>query len=111
MENWKNKLYLGDANDEEILKAAGIEYRSGKYPFMANGRARAMGTKDGFAKILADAKSDRVLGAHIVGPYAGEMIQEVSVLMEFAGAAEDLARVCHAHPILSEAVREAAFGA
>jgi len=96
---------------EEELKAAGIDYRVGKYPFMANGRARAMGVKDGFAKILADAKTDQVLGAHIVGPMAGEMIQEVSVLMEFSGAAEDLARVSHAHPTLSEAIREAAFGA
>ncbi len=96
---------------EEELKEAGIAYRSGKFPFSANGRARAMGTRDGFVKVLADKASDRVLGAHIVGPMAGEMIQEISVLMEFAGAAEDLARVSHAHPSLSEAVREAAFAA
>jgi dihydrolipoamide dehydrogenase len=96
---------------EEDLKAAGVEYRIGKFPFSANGRARAMGEKDGFVKILADAATDRVLGGHIVGPFAGEMIAEIAVLMEFQGAAEDLARVCHAHPTLSEAVREAAFAA
>jgi dihydrolipoamide dehydrogenase len=70
-----------------------------------------MGAKDGFVKVLADAESDRVLGAHIIGPFAGELIAEIAVLMEFAGSAEDLARVCHAHPTLSESVREAAFGA
>ncbi len=96
---------------EQELKDAGIAYRAGKFPFSANGRARAMGTKDGFVKILADAATDRVLGAHIVGPVAGEMIQELAVLIEFAGAAEDLARVSHAHPTLSEAIREAAFAA
>jgi dihydrolipoamide dehydrogenase len=96
---------------EEELKGAGVEYRIGKFPFSANGRARAMGARDGFVKILADAASDRVLGVHIIGPYAGELIQEASVLMEFGGAAEDLARICHAHPSLSEAVREAAFAA
>ncbi len=96
---------------EEELKAAGVEYRSGKFPFSANGRARGMAATDGFVKILADAATDRVLGAHMIGPYVGELIQEVSVLMEFGGAAEDLARVCHAHPTLSESVREAAFAA
>ncbi len=96
---------------EEELKAADIKYRVGKFPFSANGRARAMGARDGFAKVLADAETDRVLGVHIVGPFAGELIQEASVLMEFSGAAEDLARVCHAHPTLSESVREAAFAA
>jgi dihydrolipoamide dehydrogenase len=96
---------------EEELKQAGVEYRVGKFPFSANGRARAMGEKDGFVKILADAATDRVLGGHIVGPYAGELIAEIAVLMEFQGAAEDLARICHAHPTLSEAVREAAFAA
>ncbi len=96
---------------EEELKAAGIEYRAGKFPFSANARARAMGEKDGFVKILADAATDRVLGGHIIGPYAGELIAEIGVLMEFAGAAEDLARISHAHPTLSEAVREAAFAA
>ncbi|MCR4282664.1 MAG: dihydrolipoyl dehydrogenase [Bauldia sp.] len=96
---------------EEDLKDAGVVYRVGKFPFSANGRARGMAAKDGFVKILADAASDRVLGVHIIGPFAGELIAEASVLMEFAGSAEDLARVCHAHPTLSEAVREAAFGA
>jgi dihydrolipoamide dehydrogenase len=96
---------------EEELKDAGIDYRVGKFPFSANGRARGMGVKDGFVKILADAGTDRVLGGHIIGPYAGELIAEIAVLMEFAGSAEDLARVSHAHPTLSETVREAAFGA
>ena len=96
---------------EEELKQAGIDYRVGKFPFSANGRARGMGAKDGFVKVLADAATDRVLGAHIIGPFAGELIAEIAVLMEFAGAAEDLARVCHAHPTLSEAVREAGFAA
>ena len=96
---------------EEELKAAGIEYRAGKFPFSANARARAMLQKDGFVKVLADAATDRVLGVHIVGPYAGELIAEASVLMEFAGAAEDLGRISHAHPTLSEAVREAALAA
>ena len=96
---------------EEELKQAGIEYRSGRFPFSANGRARAMGEKDGFVKVLAATATDRVLGVHIIGPFAGELIQEASVLMEFCGAAEDLARVCHAHPTLSEAIKEAALAA
>ena len=96
---------------EEELKQAGIEYRTGRFPFSANGRARAMGEKDGFVKVLAATATDRVLGVHIVGPFAGELIQEASVLMEFSGAAEDLARVCHAHPTLSEAIKEAALSA
>jgi dihydrolipoamide dehydrogenase len=94
---------------EEDLKAAGVAYRVGKFPFTANGRARAMRHTDGFVKILADASSDRVLGAHIVGFGAGEMIHEAVVLMEFGGSAEDLARTCHAHPTMSEAVKEAAM--
>jgi len=96
---------------EEELKAEGVEYRVGKFPFSANARARAMLAKDGFVKVLADQATDRVLGVHIVGPYAGELIAEASVLMEFSGAAEDLARTCHAHPTLSEAVKEAALAA
>jgi len=96
---------------EEELKEAGIDYNVGKFPFMANGRARAMNATDGFVKVLADAKTDRVLGVHIVGRGAGEMIHEAAVLMEFSGAAEDLARTCHAHPTMSEAVREAAMAA
>jgi dihydrolipoamide dehydrogenase len=94
---------------EEELKAAGIAYNVGKFPFTANGRARAMRHTDGFVKILADATTDRVLGAHIVGFGAGEMIHEAAVLMEFGGSAEDLARTCHAHPTMSEAVKEAAM--
>ncbi|MEJ0050821.1 MAG: dihydrolipoyl dehydrogenase [Methylovirgula sp.] len=94
---------------EEELKARGIAYNAGKFPFTANGRARANRQTEGFVKILADATTDRVLGAHIVGAGAGEAIAELCVLMEFGGSAEDLARTCHAHPTLSEAIREAAL--
>jgi len=94
---------------EEELERAGIDYKAGKFPFTANGRARAMLHTDGFVKILADKKSDRVLGVHIVGFGAGEMIHEAAVLMEFGGSSEDLARTCHAHPTMSEAVKEAAL--
>jgi dihydrolipoamide dehydrogenase len=92
---------------EEELKAAGIAYNMGKFPFTANGRAKVNQTTDGFVKVLADAKTDRVLGVHMIGPEVGELIQEASVLMEFGGSAEDLARTCHAHPTRSEAVKEA----
>ena len=95
---------------EEQLKAVGIEYKVGKFPFMANSRAKTNHETDGFAKVLADAKTDRVLGAHIVGVGAGELIAEVVAVMEFGGAAEDIARTCHAHPTRSEAVRQAAMG-
>jgi dihydrolipoamide dehydrogenase len=94
---------------EEELKQAGIAYNVGKFPFTANGRTKVNQTTDGFVKILADAKTDRVLGAHIIGAEAGEMIHEAAVLMEFGGSAEDLARTCHAHPTRSEAVKEAAL--
>src|SRR6185437_3697880 len=94
---------------EEELKAEGVAYAVGKFPFTANGRARAMRHTEGFVKILADAATDRVLGGHIVGFGAGEMIHEIAVLMEFGGSAEDLARTCHAHPTMSEAVKEAAL--
>jgi dihydrolipoamide dehydrogenase len=94
---------------EEELKAAGVDYKAGKFLFLANGRAKANQTTDGFVKILADTKTDRVLGCHIVGPQAGELIHEVAVLMEFGGSAEDLARICHAHPTLAETVKEAAL--
>lgn len=94
---------------EEELKAEGIKYKAGKFPFTANGRARAMLVTEGFVKFLADAQTDRVLGCHIVGFGAGEMIHEAAVLMEFGGSSEDLARTCHAHPTMSEAVREAAM--
>src|SRR6476646_10249493 len=94
---------------EEELKQAGIAYTVGKFPFTANGRSKVNQTTDGFVKVLADAKTDRVLGVHIVGREAGEMIHEACVLMEFGGSAEDLARTCHAHPTRSEAVKEAAL--
>jgi dihydrolipoamide dehydrogenase len=94
---------------EEELKQAGTAYTSGKFPFTANGRSKVNQTTDGFVKVLADAKTDRVLGVHIIGIEAGEMIHEAAVLMEFGGAAEDLARTCHAHPTRSEAIKEAAL--
>ena len=94
---------------EEELKQAGVAYTVGKFPFTANGRSKVNQTTDGFVKILADAKTDRVLGCHIIGREAGEMIHEACVLMEFGGSAEDLARTCHAHPTRSEAVKEAAL--
>ncbi|MGD9915241.1 MAG: dihydrolipoyl dehydrogenase [Rhizobiaceae bacterium] len=94
---------------EEEVKAAGVAYKVGKFPFSANGRARAMLHTDGLVKIIADKDTDRVLGVHIVGFGAGEMIHEAAVLMEFGGASEDLARTTHAHPTMSEAVREAAL--
>jgi dihydrolipoamide dehydrogenase len=94
---------------EEELKQAGQAYTVGKFPFTANGRSKVNQTTDGFVKILADAKTDRVLGVHIIGREAGEMIHEAAVLMEFGGSAEDLARTCHAHPTRSEAIKEAAL--
>ena len=94
---------------EEELKAAEIPYNVGKFPFTANGRAKVNKTTDGFVKILANVETDRVLGAHIIGANASELIAECAVLMEFSGSAEDLARTCHAHPTLSEAVKEAAL--
>jgi dihydrolipoamide dehydrogenase len=94
---------------EEELKQAGVAYTVGKFPFTANGRSKVNQTTEGFVKVLADAKTDRVLGVHIVGREAGEMIHEAAVLMEFGGSAEDLARTCHAHPTRSEAIKEAAL--
>ena len=94
---------------EEQLKAAGTAYKVGKFPFMGNARAKAMFQADGFVKILADATTDRILGAHIIGPMAGDLIHEVCVAMEFGASAQDLALTCHAHPTFSEAVREAAL--
>ena len=94
---------------EEELKAVGIAYASGKFPFTANGRAKVNRTTDGFVKVLADTATDRILGVHIVGASASEMIAEAAVIMEFGGSAEDLARTCHAHPTLTEAVKEAAL--
>jgi dihydrolipoamide dehydrogenase len=94
---------------EEELTKAGIAYNAGKFPFTANGRAKANGTTDGFVKVLADAQTDRVLGVHIVGADAGNLIAEVAVAMEFGASSEDIARTCHAHPTLTEAVKEAAL--
>ncbi len=94
---------------EEQLKEAGVAYKIGKFSFMGNGRAKANFAADGFVKLLADAKTDRILGAHVIGPMAGDLIHEVCVAMEFGAAAEDLARTCHAHPTYSEAMREAAL--
>ncbi len=94
---------------EQQLKAGGAQYRSGQFPFMANGRARALGDTRGFVKFLADAATDRLLGVHIIGPMASEMIAEAVVAMEFRAAAEDIALICHAHPSLSEAMKEAAL--
>jgi dihydrolipoamide dehydrogenase len=94
---------------EEELKADGVDYKIGKFPFTANGRARAMGDTDGFVKILSDKTTDRLLGAHILGPDAGTLIAELTTAIEFGASAEDVARICHAHPTLSEAVKEAAL--
>jgi dihydrolipoamide dehydrogenase len=94
---------------EEALKEQGVSYKVGKFPFSANSRARAMGDTDGFVKILADADTDRVLGVHILGPLAGDLISEAVIAMEFGASAEDIARTCHAHPAVGEAMREAAL--
>jgi dihydrolipoamide dehydrogenase len=94
---------------EQQLKAEGRAYRAGSFPFMANGRARALGDTTGMVKMLADAATDEVLGVHIVGPYASELIAEAVMAMEFKASSEDIARICHAHPSLSEATKEAAL--
>jgi dihydrolipoamide dehydrogenase len=94
---------------EEQVKETGKPYRVGKFPFLANGRARCMGETEGLVKIIADTDTDRVLGIHIFGPRASDLIAEAVAVMEFGGSAEDIARTCHAHPTLSEAVREAAL--
>lgn len=96
---------------EEQLKEAGIEYKIGKFPFAANSRAKTNQDADGFVKILIDAKTERLLGAHIIGPNAGEMIAEAGLALEYGASAEDVARVCHAHPTLSEAFKEANMAA
>ena len=92
---------------EEELKEAGIKYNKGSFPFSANSRARANGSTEGFVKVLADAETDKILGAHIIGPNAGEMISEAVIAIEYGASSEDLARTCHAHPTLSEAFKEA----
>jgi dihydrolipoamide dehydrogenase len=94
---------------EQQLKADGVAYKAGQFPFLANGRARALGDTTGFVKFLADAKTDEILGVHIIGPFASELISEAVVAMEFKASAEDIARICHAHPSLSEATKEAAL--
>jgi dihydrolipoamide dehydrogenase len=94
---------------EQQLKTEGREYKAGSFPFLANGRARALGDTTGFVKVIADAKTDEVLGVHVIGPMASELIAEAVTIMEFRGAAEDIARICHAHPTLSEAMKEAAL--
>jgi dihydrolipoamide dehydrogenase len=94
---------------EEQLKESGIEYNVGKFPFMANSRAKINNDADGFIKILADKSTDKILGVHMIGPDVGTMIAEVVLAMEFGASAEDIARTCHAHPTLSEAVKEAAL--
>ena len=100
--------WVGQTEDQ--LKAAGVDYRVGKFPFTANSRAKINHETEGLVKFLADAKTDRVLGVHMMGPQVGEMIGEACVLMAFSGASEDLARICHPHPTRSEAVRQAAMG-
>ena len=104
---WPEIAVVGKS--EEQLQAAGVAYKTGKFPFTANGRARAMNMTDGFVKILADARTDRVLGVHIIGAEAGTLIAEAALAMEFGASAEDIARTCHAHPTLEEAVKEAAL--
>ncbi len=104
---WPEVASIG--RTEEQLKSDGVEYAVGRFPFAANGRARAMGSTDGFVKILADKRTDQILGAHIIGPDAGTIIAELATAMEFGASSEDVARTCHAHPSLNEAVKEAAL--
>ena len=94
---------------EEQLKKDNVKYKIGKFSFMANSRAKAIDDAEGFVKILADEKTDKVLGAHLIGPHAGELIAEIGIAMEFGASSEDIARTCHAHPTFSEAVKEAAL--
>jgi dihydrolipoamide dehydrogenase len=104
---WPEVASVG--NTEEELKAAAVPYRTGKFPFTANPRARSNGYTEGFVKILAEAETDQVLGVHIIGPDAGTLIAEAALAKEFGASAEDIARTCHAHPTLSEALKEAAL--
>jgi dihydrolipoamide dehydrogenase len=104
---WPEVAVVGET--EEQVKAKGVAYKVGKFPFTANGRARAMAETDGLVKIIADAKTDLVLGAHIIGPDAGTLIAELALAIEFGASSEDVARTCHAHPTLNEAVKEAAL--
>ncbi len=104
---WPEIASVGQTEDQ--LKEAGVAYRKGEFPFIANGRARAIGHTDGRVKILADEETDRILGVHIIGPHAGDLIAEAAVAMEFGASSEDLARCCHAHPTLAEVVKEASL--
>jgi dihydrolipoamide dehydrogenase len=104
---WPELASVGKSEDE--LKAAGIAYKIGKFPFLANSRAKANGDTDGLVKLIADAKTDRLLGAHVLGPDAGTLIHECVMAMEFHGSAEDVARAFHGHPTFNEAVKEAAL--
>ncbi len=104
---WPEVASVGQT--EDALKQQGVAYRVGKFPFTANGRARAMGSTEGFVKVIADKATDRILGAHIIGPDAGTLIAELATAMEFGASSEDVGRICHAHPTLSEAVKEAAL--
>jgi dihydrolipoamide dehydrogenase len=104
---WPEIAWVGKT--EQQLRAEGVAYRAGSFPFTANGRARALGETSGFVKILADAKTDRILGVHAIGPWVSELIAEGVVAMAFGASSEDIARICHAHPSLSEATREAAL--
>ena len=94
---------------EEELKKLNISYKIGKFPFMANSRAKVNNETEGFVKILADSKTDKVLGVHIIGPHSGDMIAEMAIAMEFGASSEDIARTCHAHPTHTEAIKEAAL--
>jgi dihydrolipoamide dehydrogenase len=104
---WPEIAWVGKTSRQ--LRDGNMDFRSGIFPFAGNGRAHAMGDGMGLVKILSDGKTDRVLGAHIIGPFASELISEMVTVMEFGGAAEDVARIVHAHPTLSEAVHEAAL--
>jgi dihydrolipoamide dehydrogenase len=99
----------GVGKTEEELKAEGVEYSVGTFPFMANGRAKALGTTEGMVKVIADKKTDRVLGVHVLGPRASDVIAEAVMAMEFGASSEDIARAFHGHPTLSEVMREAAL--
>src|SRR4029078_9042510 len=95
---------------EEQLKETGTAYKKGMFPFRANARARTLGSMEGLVKVLADAQTDKILGVHIIGPHAGDLINEAALAISFGGSSEDLARTCHLHPTLGEAMREAALG-
>jgi dihydrolipoamide dehydrogenase len=103
--SWPEAAWVGKT--EEQVKESGVAYKTGQFPFAANSRAKTIDDKDGFVKIIAEAETDRILGAHIIGPAAGEMIAEAVIAIEYGASSEDIARTCHAHPTLSEAFKEA----